>query len=75
MKGTATYHVKYRKYQYSLEEGIDVAAHNKEEAYDLATYEIIPEIEGTYPYSTWVSSVTYNNGNYHRFNTSEGNAY
>lgn len=75
MKGTATYHVRYRKYQYNLEEGVDVIASNKAEAYDRAVYEIIPDTEGVYPYSAWVSSVTYNNGNCHYFNTIEGYAY
>lgn len=72
---SAVYHVKYRKYQYSLEEGVDVIANNKAEAYDYAAFEVIPDKEGIYPYSAWVSSVTYNNGNCHYFNTSEGNAY
>lgn len=69
------YYVKYRKYQYSLEEGVSVIANNKAEAYDYATFEIIPDIEGICPYSAWVSSVTYQNGNCHYFNTSEGNPY
>lgn len=72
---SATYHVKYRLYKYSLEEGVDVVANNKEEAYDYATYEVIPDKEGALPYSSWVSSVTYNNGRCHYFNTVEGCAY
>lgn len=71
----ATYHVRYRLYQSSEEQGIDVVASSKFDAYDSATYEVIPEIEGVCPYSSWVSSVTYNNGRCHYFNTSEGNAY
>lgn len=71
----ATYHVKYRLYQSSEEQGIDVVAVNKFGAYYLATYEIIPDKEGHVPYSSWVSSVTYSNGRCHYFNTSEGNAY
>lgn len=55
--------------------GLQVIAKNKVDAYDKATYEIIPEKEGRVPYSAWVSSVTYNNGNYKEFNTSSGNPY
>lgn len=62
-------------YQSSEEKGIAVPARNKAEAYDKATYEEIPKVEGELPYSSWVYSVTYNNGNCHKFNTSEGDAY
>ena len=56
--------------------GVMVPAHNKEEAYDIATFELIPQIEGRVPYSSWVHSVTYNNGNYHEFAcTCDGLAY
>lgn len=54
---------------------IDVLAKNKAEAYDKAVYEAIPEKEGEHPYSAWVASVTYQNGNYRNFNTFEGNPY
>ena len=57
------------------EKMVDVIASNKEDAYDKAVFEVIPELEGTYPYGAWVSSVTYNNGRCHYFNTSCGNAY
>lgn len=71
-----TYYVMYRMYGiWSDAKGICVAARSKAEAYDKAVYELIPEKEGTYPYSAWVESVTYSNGNYRVFNTSEGNAY
>lgn len=69
------YTVKYRMYQGGEEKSIQVIANSKYEAYDKATYELIPEIEAYTPYSTWVASVTYNNGNYRSFNTSEGNAF
>ena len=46
-------------------------AGSKAEAYDKVVYEILPEV----PYSAWVSSVTYNNGNYREFNTHEGMPY
>lgn len=71
----SAYYIKYRANASSEEKGIAVAARNKEEAYDKATYEEIPKVEGEIPYSAWVYSVTYNNGKCHRFNTSEGNAY
>lgn len=54
---------------------VDVIAKSKYEAYDKAVYEVIPKIEGELPYSAWVSSVTYQNGNYRTFNTFEGNPY
>lgn len=75
MRGNNAYWVKYRLYQFSEELGIDVLAKNKYEAYDKATYEVIPKKHGMCPYSSWVDNVTYNNGKQKFFNTSEGNAY
>lgn len=60
---------------YEEVKGIMVPAHNKEEAYDIATFELIPKKEGRVPYASWVHSVTYNNGNYREFNTCDGKAY
>lgn len=54
---------------------ISFLAKNKFDAYDKAVYELIPQKEGETPYSAWVYSVTYQNGNYRRFNTFEGNPY
>lgn len=54
---------------------IDVLAKNKAEAWEKAVYEEIPQKEGECPYSAWVSSVTYQNGNYRSFNNFEGNPY
>lgn len=54
---------------------MQVAASSKADAYDKAVYELIPAAEGELPYSAWVVSVTYNNGNYKTFNTFEGNPY
>lgn len=54
---------------------VDVIAKSKYEAYDKAVFELIPKIEGELPYSAWVASVTYQNGNYRTFNTFEGNPY
>ena len=67
------YYVKYRIKDEVR--GIGFLAKDKYDAYDKATYELIPEKEGSIPYSSWVYSVTYNNGKVHYFNTSEGNAY
>jgi hypothetical protein len=69
-----TYYVRYNLFG-QKHPGVDVLARNKEEAYYKATYEVIPEIEGTLAYSTWVESVTYNNGGYKLFNTFEGKPY
>jgi len=54
---------------------VSVLARNQADAYDKAVYEVIPEIHGYCPYSAWVASVTYQNGNYKRFNTHEGCPY
>ena len=55
--------------------GIGLLAKNKVDAYDKAVYEEIPKLEGELPYSAWVVSVTYQNGNVHYFNTCEGLPY
>lgn len=65
---------------YKLHSGGDVKkisflAESKIDAYGKAVYSEIPKIENTIPYSAWVYSVTYNNGNYKRFNTFEGMPY
>ena len=71
-KVSHAYYVKYCMHPWEDEKGIQVAAHNKDEAYDIAVNEAIPNAnEGHYAYSAWVSSVTYQNGNYHRFNGCE----
>ena len=76
MKHRQVYHIEYRlDGSWSEIKSVDVIASNKAEAYDLATYEAIPAKEGRIPYSAWVASVTYQNGNYKRFNTFEGNPY
>lgn len=69
------YYVYYRMHSADEAHGIQVSANSKYEAYDRATYELIPEKEHNYPYSSWVHSVTYNNGNYKEFNTHEGMPY
>lgn len=69
------YYVKYKTTIGSDVKGIGFLADNKFDAYDKAVYEEIPKVEGELPYSAWVSSVTYQNGNVRYFNTSEGNPY
>lgn len=76
MKHNNMYTVCYRMNgTWEIEKSISVCASSKYDAYDKATYEIIPEIEAHMPYSVWVEGVTYQNGNYHRFNTCEGLPY
>lgn len=70
-----TYRVCYKLFSAGEVKGIDVAARSKAEAYEKATYNKIPEREGEVPYSAWVESVTYQNGNYREFNTFSGNPY
>ena len=70
-----TYHIEYKMYASDEVHGIDVLAKNKEEAWGQATWGDIPYKHGTYPYSAWVHSVTYSNGNYKTFNTFEGKPY
>ena len=54
---------------------IHLLAHNKHEAYDKAVYDVLFKEHSTLPYSAWVHSVTYQNGNYKVFNTFEGKPY
>lgn len=69
----AAYYVRYKMHGEQVK-GIQVPARSKWDAYMTAQYETIPAHEnGEAPYSLWVESVTYNNGNYRRFNTFEGN--
>lgn len=70
-----TYHVEYKMHSADQVRGIDVVANSKEDAWDKATFDRIPEVEGDYAYSSWTASVTYANGNYRRFNTFEGNPF
>ena len=70
-----TYFVEYKMYNADRIHGIQTPAENKIDAYEKAVYTLIPEKEGGIPYSAWVHSVTYNNGNYREFNTFEGKPY
>lgn len=71
------YYVHYNLYSPgSSTHGIQIIANNKYDAYDKAIYEEIPKKhDGQMPYSAWVHSVTYNNGNYRIFNTFEGKPF
>lgn len=69
------YRVSYRMHSAADEKQVEVSAKSKADAYDWATYEVIPAIEGTVPYSSWVVAVLYANGKMKDFNTVEGMAY
>ena len=75
MKRTYTYYVYYKLYAVDEPKGIQLAASSKADAYDKAVFEAIPKETGEHPYSAWVHSVTYDNGNYRTFNTHEGKPY
>ena len=61
-----TYHVLYKMFDGSVK-GIDVSAKSKDEAVGKALYDAIPKKEGEMPYDAWAVSVTYQNGNYKKF--------
>lgn len=69
------YTVGYKMHMADGERRISLLAKDKQDAYDRAFYEAIPKQEGTVPYSAWLESVTYQNGNYRTFNNFEGNPY
>ena len=75
MKQNRAYTVTYRLHSSSHFETISILASDRYDAYDKAVFEVIPNVCGKSPYSAWVSSVTYQNGNYHRFNTFEGKPF
>ena len=76
MKHRYTYHIKFWLDSHaSDEQELDVIAESKADAWEKATFEIIPEKYGKCPYSAFVASVTYANGNTRRFNTCHGLAY
>lgn len=75
-KKMKAYYIKYLLDGfYSKEQGIDVLARNKADAYMKAVYELIPAKDGRSPFGAYVHSVTYSNGNYRVFNHSYGDAY
>lgn len=69
------YSVTYKMYKEDNYKYVSLLARNKADAYDRAVYQVIPKYRGEMPYSAWVTSVTYQNGNCHYFNTCEGNPY
>lgn len=70
------YTIMYKLHSSDQIKEISVPARNKAAAYDKAVYEIIPEIEGTTPYSAWIYSKTYQNGRTKLFSyTMEGMPY
>ena len=70
-----SYTVEYKMHSSDKVHQISFLAHDKFDAWDKAVYEEIPKATGGYPYSAWVYSVTYQNGNERRFNTHEGKPY
>ena len=75
MKNSKAYTVEYKLYSADYVRSVQIFANSKAVAYDLAYYDVIPTLHEYAPYSAWVASVTYKNGNYKRFNTFEGNPY
>ena len=69
------YTIEYKMTAFGEVKRHTTLASSKEEAWEQATFYDIPYIEKTAPYSVWVFSVTYKNGNYRRFNTFEGKPY
>lgn len=69
------YTVEYKMRSAGEVRVMSVHAKNKEEAYDRATYDLIPLVENEHPFSTWVASRIYENGREQRFNTFEGKPY
>lgn len=67
MKANYVYYVKYQMHGEDGTKGIEVLAPNKTQAYFEAMYNKIPKKENRTPVIAWVSSVTYNNGNYKKF--------
>ena len=70
-----TFRVEYKLHSAGEVKGIDVAAKSRADAYRVAVFDKIPQIEGEQAYSAWVASVTYQNGNYRRLNNFEGKPF
>jgi len=68
MKRRCVYTVAYMQYNFSEEKLVSVVAGSKKEAY----HKVVDEYN---PYGACVVGVTYQNGNYHRFNTCIGDPY
>ena len=72
---SAVYSVEYKLTSTGKVNTVGIVAKNKVDAWDKATFEEIPRLTGEQAYSSWVSSVTYSNGNYRKFNNFEGKPY
>ena len=68
------YTIKYKMTAAENERFICVLADNKAEAW-LAGKDAIRAKEKAFPRSLWVQGVTYQNGNYKKFNTNEKKPY
>lgn len=66
------YTIEYKEHSAADVEFINVLADSKDDAYEKA-FDAFEELYNGHPYSFWVAGVTYQNGNYHKFNTFEGN--
>lgn len=66
------YTVEYKEYETANVKCITLLAKNKEDALDKVWDVFENMLDGGHPYSFWIAGVTYQNGNYHRFNTHEG---
>ena len=69
------YRVEYKAWENGEYKHVDVLAKSVADAYTKAVYDVILKQDGSLPYSAWVASVTYNNGNYKMFNNFEGKPY
>ena len=74
-KRKRTYNIRYKLSECAPECVIRVESCNCPDAYDKAVFEAIPEAAGHCPYSAWVESVEFKNGQIKRFNTFEGQPY
>ena len=69
-----SYTIEYQMTDCSEVRSTTVEANSKEEAYFKAD-DLFMDVLPYTPYAAWVAGVTYQNGNYKRFNTFAGNPY
>ena len=73
MKNNRFYFIEYKLYSSDKIHNLNVYASSCEDAYEKAIdYLYVAKL---FPYSIWVSSVTYNNGKHKQFNNFEGKPY
>lgn len=70
-----TYIVRYRMNRGGKVKEIEIPANSKVDARAIALFEAIPSTEHNPPYSAWVASVTFDNGNHKEFDTNEYKPY